>query len=315
MSDLPLANPRSHSLFAEEWWLDAVAPGGWSEVRVEKGEEVIARLPYVLSRRAGLTTLGAPPLTKALGPWVRRTGAKYANALSADHDALDELIAGLPPFDVFRQAFAPEATNWLPFYWAGFEANVAYTYRLDDLTDVDALWDGMRESVRREIRKAEKRLTVVDDLGIDVFLDLARRTFERQDLASPYRRRLFTRVDDAAAARAARRILFAVDDEARVHAALYVVWDERVAYYLAGGGDPELRTSGASSLLMWEAIRHAARVSMVFDFEGSMLRPVERFFRGFGARQVPYLIVTGRSRRARALGAVRDLGRSIRSRG
>jgi hypothetical protein len=36
----------------------------------------------------------------------------------------------------------------------------------------------------------------------------------------------------------------------------------------------------------------ARAVTDVFDFHGSMLAPVERFFRAFGARQAPYLRVT-----------------------
>jgi hypothetical protein len=39
---------------------------------------------------------------------------------------------------------------------------------------------------------------------------------------------------------------------------------------------------------MWEAIRYSARVTQRFDFAGSMLEPIERFFRGFGAMQMPY---------------------------
>src|SRR5919106_2186938 len=64
------------------------------------------------------------------------------------------------------------------------------------------------------------------------------------------------------------------------------------ASYLMGGSDPRLRTSGAMSLLMWEAIKFAGQVARRFDFEGSMLQPVERFFRAFGARQVPYARLT-----------------------
>jgi len=30
----------------------------------------------------------------------------------------------------------------------------------------------------------------------------------------------------------------------------------------------------------------------VFDFEGSMIEPVERFFRSFGAQRVPYFGIT-----------------------
>ena len=43
---------------------------------------------------------------------------------------------------------------------------------------------------------------------------------------------------------------------------------------------------------MWEAITRAREVTDVFDFHGSMLQPVERFFRAFGGHQTPYLSVT-----------------------
>jgi len=46
-------------------------------------------------------------------------------------------------------------------------------------------------------------------------------------------------------------------------------------------------------------------VTDVFDFEGSMLPPVERYFRAFGARQTPYLRVSRTSRRGRAALAAR----------
>lgn len=59
-----------------------------------------------------------------------------------------------------------------------------------------------------------------------------------------------------------------------------------------GGGDPALRNSGATSLCMWEAIRFAATVTKSFDFEGSMIEPVERYFRAFGAIQTPYFSVS-----------------------
>jgi hypothetical protein len=100
------------------------------------------------------------------------------------------------------------------------------------------------------------------------------------------------RIYEACEKQGSGQAFFAVDRQDRVHAALYLVWDGRAAYYLLGGGDPKLRNSGAHSLIMWEAIKHAATVSKTFDFEGSMVEPVERFFRAFGARQKPYHQIT-----------------------
>ena len=73
-------------------------------------------------------------------------------------------------------------------------------------------------------------------------------------------------------------------------------------------GDPELRSSGATSLCMWEAIAHATSVTTRFDFEGSMIESIERFFRGFGAEQTPYFHITKTpSRLFRARQALADL--------
>ena len=100
------------------------------------------------------------------------------------------------------------------------------------------------------------------------------------------------RLDEACLDRQARKILIAEDPNGRHHAGVYLVWDANSAYYLMGGSDPELRSSGATSLCMWEALRFAATVTQRFDFEGSMIEPIERYFRAFGARQVPYLALS-----------------------
>jgi len=43
---------------------------------------------------------------------------------------------------------------------------------------------------------------------------------------------------------------------------------------------------------VWHAIKHSATVTKSFDFEGSMIEPIERFFRAFGAIQTPYFAIS-----------------------
>lgn len=281
-------------IFSQAWWLDAVAPGSWGEVAIEKGGQIHARLPYVIQRKHGLTLLTMPPLTQTLGPWLRPYSGKYVNRLSKEKQLMTELIEQLPRFDLFQQNFHYSITNWLPFYWKGFQQTTRYTYRLPDLSNLDAVWAGFQENIRREIRKAVNRfrLRVRDDLSIDDFLPLNVQVFERQSKGLPYPISLVRRLDAACQTHTARRIFIAQDEQGRHHAGVYIVWDEQSAYYLMGGGDPELRSTGATSLCMWEAIRFAATVTKSFDFEGSMIESVERFFRSFGACQTPYFQIT-----------------------
>jgi hypothetical protein len=258
--------------------------------------------------------LTQPPLTQTLGPWVEASGAKPATALAEEMALLTELQAALPSAVAFRQRFSPTMLNGLPFFWAGYRLELRYTYRLEGLRSEQALWDGLRGNIRREIRKARKRVEVREDLGLDRLHAVWTKTFARQGLAPPQPLAVLERLDAACAARDARAMLFAQDDRGRVHAASYVVWDDRAGYYLVGGGDPELRTSGASSLLMWEAILRVRKVTDTFDFEGSMLRPVERFFRAFGSHQTPLLEVTRMTVPAHTALAVRSGWRKLAAR-
>lgn len=310
--------PSVNSIFEQPWWLDAVAPGRWGAVEVRRGDKVVARLPYAHRRRFGLTTIGQPPFTQTLGPWLAPRVGKYARQLETEKKLLGELIEMLPPFDFFRQSFSPMLTNWLPFYWAGFEATVRYTYRIEDLSDLDRVRSEFQEHVRRGIRKAEGAVEVDHDYPLEDLLRLNEQTYARQGVRSPDSPELVRRLDAACAERGARRILGAVDSRGRVHAALYVVWDERTLYALINARDPELQTVGSNTLLYWEAIRLASEVSRVFDFEGSMLEPIEHYFRGFGGRQTPYFSISRAGLKAKPVLAAwstrQALGRLARSR-
>jgi hypothetical protein len=282
----------SSALFQQPWWLQAVAPGSWDAVVVVENDEVVGRLPFVRKRRLGLTILTQPPLTPFLGPWVKAGTGKTHTQLEREHRILQNLIAVLPPHDVCSLSFHHSIKNALPFYWHGFSLSFNYTYVISELEDPGKIWAGFRENIRREIRKAERRVVIRCSEDVETFIALNRMIFGRQGIAAPYSTELIRQVDAACCARGVRRIFLAEGADGTPHAALYLVWDSESAYYLMGGGDPELRTSGAMSLLMWEAIKHAAQVTRRFDFEGSMLQPVERFFRAFGGRQVRYAHVS-----------------------
>lgn len=277
-------------LFSQAWWLDAVAGDNWEVALVEKGGEVVASMPYVTSKEYGFKLISQPALTQTQGPWLRRTNAKYAKRLSREKDLMEALIDQLPEYDHFAQNWDYLQTNWLPFYWKGFSQTTRYTYRIEHLDNSDEIWAGLQQNVRTDIKKAANRenLKIRDDLPISDFYALNMMVFQRQGKSIPYSEAFVERIDEAAAAQECRKIFIAEDDQGRHHAAVYLVWDRNSAYYLMGGSNPELRNSGATSLCMWEAIKFASTVTDAFDFEGSMLEPVERFFRSFGAVQTPY---------------------------
>jgi hypothetical protein len=303
----------SDCIFQTPKWLDIAAPNSWGASEVHRDGQIIARLPYVKKQSKGLTLLNMPPFVHSLGPSIATLPGKYPKQLSQQKELLNELINGLPSHDFFFQKCHYSFSNWLPFHWQGFTQTTAYTYILPDLNDVSKIWSGFQENIRREIRKAEKKVSISTIEDMQPVYNLSQLTFKRQGIPWSYDWEAFREFDRRCALHSNRKIFLATDDENRHHAAVYLVWDDRSAHYIFGGSDPDLRTSGAMSLVLWEAIQFAATVSKEFDFVGSMNESIERFFRGFGAIQTPFFILTRMSRRMKVLMAARDIMSAIKA--
>jgi hypothetical protein len=297
------------SFFEDPWWLDAVAPGSWREIRVADGDAQ-ARMVFGYSKRFGLTQLRNPPLTQTVGPSLRLPEAKYESRLALIRKLVQGLIDALPPAAFTRLVMASDFDDFLPFKWAGYTASPACTYRIDLRADLDRLWAECSESCRRAIRKAQKQLQVRDDLPLDAVLRTASLSFSRQNRAVPYEQSVVVKAVDAARQHAGVLTLAAEDPQGITHASALIVYDQRVAYYLLGGADPQLRSSGAQSLLLWEALRRLHATVRIFDFEGSSNPNIERFFRGFGARRHQLLMMSKIHPLIELAGAARLIPRS-----
>lgn len=301
---------KSIPIFSQAWWLDLVCGSNWDVCLVEKKGEIIASQPYFVKKRYGFTLLTQPPLTQNSGPWIKPSKANYSKALAQEKNLMQELIEQLPKYHYFKQNWHYGRTNWLPFYWKGFQQTTGYTYVIDDLSDLDKVWSGTQANIKTDIKKAANKfnLTVRTDLRIEEFIKLNQLTFSRQGKPLPYNESLVMNIFNAANIRRQCKVFIAQDNSGQNHAGVLIVWDESSAYYLMGGGDPKLRNSGATSLCMWEAIKFSSTVTQKFDFEGSMLESVERFFRGFGALQKPYFSVfKTNSKVLKAEGFLREL--------
>ena len=285
---------RTIPIFSRDWWLDAVCgDNNWDVVLVQWDNTIIASLPYFRTRKFIFDVITIPMHTQTMGAWIRYPeNQKYTNKLSFEKDVLAELIQKLPRVHRFNQKFHYSFTNWLPFYWKGFKQTTRYTYVIEDLGDLDRIFSNFRENIKTDIRKAQKTLTVNSSEDIEKFYNINKLTFGRQKLNIPYSFKFLAGIDNACSKRNCRKIFFAQDKQERVHAAVYIVWDECSAYYLMGGIDPDFKGSGATSLLIWEAIKFSSQVTKKFDFEGSIKESLERFFRAFGAVQKPYFHIT-----------------------
>lgn len=287
-------NEPSIPIFSKDWWLDSVAGDCWDVILVEKGDKILASMPFITKTFYGFSVLSHPPLTQNLGPWLRPSSAKYARQLSQEKDLLQKLFSQLPQFSHFQQNWHNSRSNWLPVFWLGYEQTTRYTYVIENVTDLDEKWSEIYSSYRNKIRNAEKIVEVKFDLDIETFYEINSKTFIRQGIETPYSLEFLRNHHKVLVNNNACKIFYAEDEEGEIHSALYLTWDEFSSYVHLVGEDPNLRKSGAGILLIWEAVKYTAKVLKLdnFDFEGSMLEPVEKVRRDFGAKQKPYYTIS-----------------------
>ena len=281
--------PADLPLFLQPWYLDATCVGGtWDAATVTKGQEVVAVWPYFLKKKGPWTYGAMPQLTRQMGPYLLPA---YRHPRHETR-LLEKLLGALPTgLAAFEQDFNYTVTNWLPFYWQGFRQTTRYSYVLD-IRDLQAVRDNLAPDYRNQkIPKAAKKIKVGTKGTLLEFQQVHDRSYARQGLPGPVSTDFLQRLDEALATHGQREIFFARDRATGdLHSVAYLVWDAQSAYYLLAGDDPQHRASGAGILLAWEAIRYAHEVLKVptFDFAGSMVRPIERVRRQFGAVQQPY---------------------------
>ena len=277
-------------LFHQYWYLDTVCgEGNWSVALVYRNQRIVASMPYVIRRKGPFKLMIMPLLCKMLGPYL----CPEFRTPRQEHKLYKALIEQLPTVHYFEQNFHYQVQNYLPFYWKGYRQSTAYSYRLNLKNPEDQLFRKLDADYRNnKIPKAQKQLIVGHEGSIEELYAINAMSFQRQGLRCPFSLDYLQGLDHALAEYDARQLFFARDSEGRLHSVAYLAWDEQSSYLLIAGDDPELRSSGGGILLAWEAICYSQQRGLkTFDFIGSMIEPIERVRRKFGAQQISYSVV------------------------
>lgn len=286
-----LALKESFPFQGQPWWLDAVCgPEGWgAAIAFDDEGNPIGALPFGKMVRQGVRM---PLFSSYHNIWLQDMNAgRNVSQYHWEHRIINDLTAQIPKSWIVDQQYSPSFSNGLPFANAGFRLQVRYTYQQDANQAIDWLWQNMESATRNLIRKAKKMVRISTEATPAELFAMIELSYARKGKRCPFQIQDLLAIDAVLVARNMRTIYKAADEEGNIHAACYVVWDKVMAHGLLSGLHPDFRQSGALYRIYWHAIKDAVKRNIGFDFEGSMHPPVERVFRSFGARRVPYLRV------------------------
>lgn len=270
-------------LWASAPWA-ACYPQGIVPMAIGKEPNVSGVLNLFSYRKIGKTVVINPPFTQHCGLTIHVETEKNfgiitqrKKVLRALADYLDNQYSGAY-IDI---ALPPEITDVQPFLKTGFTIGVGYTYRLNLTPGIDQLLSDFSPERRKNIRDSKKEnFEILFDSDAEPILALVAQTFKNSGLH--FDRDILKNIINSPTT-----FTVAVYEKKKLIAAAVIGFDHHTAFYLAGGTDKISSTAGA--LVLWEAVVKSREKGLkVFDFCGSSVPSIERFFRGFGGELNPF---------------------------
>lgn len=275
-------------IFMQPWWLDAVCAGKKWDVLLSLSEsgEILAAMPYLDRKKWGFRWIIMPQQTQIGGIWLAQNGGliegtdEPVNIRAVCLD-IERQIRQLK-LDYYYQQYPIDSKAVAVMGAHGFKTQKHITYRLEDLHDMEAVVKNFNRNKRRQLAKAEN-LILDFDMREEEFYAFHRSSLAEQRKVISYSREFFLVLYRKATRNHQGQILRLCDEEGRLHAAAFVVWDQHVMHYLTATYSELGRNNGAMARMVLECIKLAREKNVIFDFEGSMIKGVAEHFRQFGA--------------------------------
>ncbi len=275
-------------LFAQHWWMEATTQSEgkqWDVAMCRNAEgEIVGALPYLISKRMGLRFVLMPQLTQVTNVWIN---SKRETEYERITNELIAQILALQPVYCYL-SFNPQNRTNDAFSHAGFSINERITYRINNLSqsaiDIETHFS---QNKRRHLKKA-KNLTLDIGMSIEDFYAFHTQCLAKRKQTISYSRQLINSIGAYTATRNQGCVLAARNTEGTITAAVFLVWDSEICYYLTPSYDSDYKDSGAMTWLTLEAIRFAQQHSKHFDFEGSMIPSIANSYRQFGTTPTTY---------------------------
>ena len=256
-------------------------------------DKLIGSLYYFKIKKFGTTFIKLPPYSPNCGLRIvsNATNPSIINGFTKDilktcADYFDKLNATLTVI-----AFPSTIVDMQPFIWKGYKVIPNYTYQIDLTKSIEEISQNFDPKNRNIIKKATNSdlLIVNNKLSKNDLFNYFKNSLNSAG-ANVYENQLknlfnvFSNNQNSFSIEAySNSILIG---------AVFCAYDSSTCYYLFGGTNKNAKIQGVNNLLILKAIENAKLLGCtMFDFEGSMLIGVEKFFRGFGGKLIPYYTI------------------------
>jgi hypothetical protein len=309
-------------IYLQDWWWRVASSGRQRIVSVVDSRGEVGRLSYFFRLRSvmgiGKLKYGVhAPWTNYCAPIINQDAGHVGSARRGEiaYELARQLPRGMSYQLTFPHYTEPEVIAGFQRADFGVATQKSYILDLRGATEAKVVAQ-LDMSTRQRLRKAQKKL-VVAEITPGTFFDLYRQDLASRskisyaDLDIAERLAAICQSRRPACIRITAARIVSDDCDAPYQAAIACLQDNAFSYYWMStrninAADPDVR-NGAVKLLIVDAIAHAARCGLIFDFDGAATQGTGELYRGFRSVEVDRYVLTRNSVPVRIINAVRPV--------
>lgn len=280
-------------VFASKKWL-SIYGDALTLIGIYKDEhQLIGGFYFLNTKKYGFTFLKLPPYTPHCGLFFISDSKNNSSINNFSKEVMNEVCTFFTnqKSALTVLAFPSAIIDFQPFIWEKYKVIPNYTYRISLEKTIEDIKSNFDSKNRNVINKSNKEEVVVKENVLDkeelyqFFVDSLNTT--DANIYSTELKNVFTKFSDDT-----NSFSVSAYKNNELLGNVFCVFDEKNCYYLLGGVNKKSGVQGVNNLLVQKSIEKAKELGCkTFDFEGSMLKGVEKFFRSFGPELVPYFTV------------------------
>lgn len=294
-NELPLYSALAKSegsIFNSTEWLSIYGENISIYGIFDNAEKLIGGFYFFIQKKFGITFCKTPPFSPSIGLFYINKSSNTSNKLTFDKKIISAFVDFLDAqnYQLKVLAMPHHCEDMQPFYWKKYKVIPNYTYLINLEETAESISNAMSPERRNDIKKAEKdNIEIRKTENMIVVKELVIKTFERQssEISESFLNKILFDF-----ATAENSFAFVAYSDNKPISSAFCIHDTKTAYYLLGGYDNSLKHNGAGPLALRQCLHYAKEIGLKeFDFEGSMIPAVEKYFRGFGGKLTPYYFV------------------------
>ena len=275
-------------------FMNVISPG-WEGIILRKDGKIQAVMPLSKQKKAIYAISTQPLFSQYWGICFAPIGTPNQYKIYSNKQKWAEAILAEIPKELkwVGYGFAPEFDYPLPFHWNGYQLRTRYTYHLDLTVSESELLSRLKGNTRRDIENLAKEGYVLsEEDSADPLLKLMEENRNSgKTILGPSHEPVCQGLTAFLKDNSLGGVLALRDSQGKVVAAgLFTTFKEKTTF-LVGAVSPNTSHNRAMSYFLWNVFLRAKKTSSTFDFEGSMVKGIESYFRSFSSKPIPYLFI------------------------